>query len=77
MAFVNEREKFRVIDYERNVYITGAQKPAIRNPDVHAWDLHWNNEVIWFAAFFSADYEKNGNNLDGVSVHYSRSSANS
>ncbi|MCB1563394.1 MAG: hypothetical protein KDJ75_07465 [Alphaproteobacteria bacterium] len=61
MGFVNEKEKSRVIDYERNIYLTRANSDVIGrgspdDPRTEFWDLPLGDnpkDVVWFGAFYT------------------------
>ena len=63
MAFVNEKENRRVIDYERNIYITRANSDVIGrgspdDPRTEFWDLHLGDDpedVVWFGVFYNQE----------------------
>lgn len=46
MAFVNEKEKRRTIDYERNAYLVHTITNRKEGKNFAIFELHWNNEII-------------------------------
>lgn len=58
MVFVNEKDKKRTIDYERNAIIVGA--PSIGKSKTDFFELQWNGEKIRFGADLELQKQREG-----------------
>lgn len=57
MAFVNEREKYRVADYERNAFLYRTGGAPYGEADF--FEMDWNGNIIKFTAEANNSFDNN------------------
>ena len=57
MVFVCESDKYRVIDYERNIVLYPKEGVYFNKGEL--FELHWNEDIVQFGAYSYFEYDEN------------------